>query len=430
MLTQIFFDNFKSLKDVRLPLGRRAIFCGPNAAGKSNLAEALDFLGHVVRDGLSYAVAEKGGFYNICFRKKRRARSPIFFRVIGQGREGSYIADFDISINIQARTEAIRSDFEVILEKYLISARATFDSQSSYRILIERKGESYSVETLADLPKGIRMGDMWSPDMIKRFLGEAFKPQPRSLLLSAFFTTFMPFSLIVKALSGLRIFQINPRIARQPGTPSLTGELGKNGENLAAALDYLSVEDPWTFNNLQQWVREVVPGASALKTSYTESKKIGLFLQERGFGTPWYADDLSDGTIMAMALFLALLDRRFTTVLVEEPENSLHPWILRRFLEHTNEVTNEKQVLITTHSPMVVAASRPEELFLIERRGGGTGVIPAVDREPMLSEIIQKKYMNLGDYWVDGGVGAVPETPDLDQGELFDEDQSDEDHSH
>jgi hypothetical protein len=246
-------------------------------------------------------------------------------------------------------------------------------------------------------------------------LEDVFEPLPQQLLLTALrgvsFGFFNRLKRVSAELEGLRVFQINPRTARQAGTPSVTRGLGKHGENLPVAVDtFLARRN--LGNRLLSWMQDVVPALSSLEPGYTETKQIGLFLHERGFGAPWYAEDLSDGTIMSLALFISLLEPTHRTVVIEEPENSLHPWILKRFLDRCREVSAERQILITTHSPLVVASARPEELFLIERKSGETGVVPATDRDHALSQLMRKDFLDLGEYWMSGSLGAVPEPPE------------------
>src|SRR5688572_32146599 len=45
--------------------------------GKSNLADCLDFISEIYRHGLEMAVARKGGYENIAFRRMRRAKGGI-----------------------------------------------------------------------------------------------------------------------------------------------------------------------------------------------------------------------------------------------------------------------------------------------------------------------------------------------------------------
>lgn len=427
MLDELQIYNFKSLKEVRFRPSKISFFCGPNAAGKSNLAEAIDFLSRTMRDGVSVAVGHLGGFYNICYRKMRRTRAPIVFSVassdevtIGPGH--TYHVDANISFGIRAKSEAIRADFEVDSEHYQLVYTSTDSERSRHTYTIRREGDRY-VATLD-------VAQERDQDSIERYyfpnkamletLDRFFKPTPTSLLLPTLLSgTFFPAFTTLPTLHGIRVFQLNPRVASQPGTPSVATELGRRGENLGAVIDYLIENNPETFETLQRWLRDVVPGMISLKTDYTEGRKLGLYLREKGFGSDWYADDLSDGTIISIALFIALLDKRYRTILIEEPENSLHPWMLRRFLDRVREVSEEKQVLITTHSPLVVAASSPDELFLMERKDGRTTIIPAIERDENLSEIVRRNFLDLGSYWLSGGVGAVPEPPEEDEWDLF-----------
>jgi predicted ATPase len=418
MLTEIYFDNFKSLKEVLIRPKELGFFCGPNAAGKSNLADAIDFLSQTFRNGISYAVAAKGGFYNMCFRKMRRARGAITCRVKGETIVGKgHKIEFEASFEIRAKGEAIRADFEVTQERYFAQFSAREPSNYSYSLEIERTGNGYGSK-LRTTGKPLESRVFRPPsELVELF--DAIRPEPDNLLVSSWLPNIFALRTIQRQLSGVRVFQISPRIAREEGTPSVSGELGRHGENLASAIDYIFTNSPRTFEKLQVWLRDVVPEIAALEVGYTESRKIGLYLTEKGFRGPWIADEMSDGTIMSIALFLALLDRRHTTVMIEEPENSLHPWMLRKFLGHAREVSKEKQILVTTHSPLVVAASRPEELYLIERKKGRTQVIPAIEREPILTEMLQKQLMDLGEFWLSGGIGAIPDAPDVDQGDLF-----------
>jgi hypothetical protein len=73
---------------------------------------------------------------------------------------------------------------------------------------------------------------------------------------------------------------------------------------------------------------------------------------------------------------------------------------------------------------LVVATARPENLFLVEKSFGRTQIIPAIEREPLLPEIIRKDFLNLGDYWLSGGLGAVPEAAKFEDEEIFKEPQS------
>jgi predicted ATPase len=420
MIRKISVSNFKSLKNVSLALGPLSIFCGPNASGKTNLVEALDFLSQVFRNGLQYGVSEKGGFYNICFRRVRRTKGAIAFRVVAEAKQSKVRGRksvLDLSFSIKAKTEAIRAEFVIEQEEYAFSIEDN-ETKTIGHLKIKRTENGYISESWpVDEKIFDEISGFKSHESLNELLKDLFVPLPQQLLITGLtgisFGFLNRFKRVSQELEGLRVFQINPRTARQAGAPSVTRGMGKHGENLPVAVDnFLSRRN--LSNRLISWMQDVIPGLSALDSGYTETKQIGLFLQERGFGAPWYADDLSDGTIMSLALFICLLEPTHRTVVIEEPENSLHPWILSRFLSRCREVSTERQILITTHSPIVVASARPEELFLIERKIGETRVIPAIEREQGIRQLIRKDFMDLGEYWMSGSLGAVPEPPELD----------------
>jgi predicted ATPase len=423
MINEISVTNYKSLKDVTVSLRPVSFFCGPNASGKTNLAEALDFLSEVFRNGLQYAVAEKGGFYNICFRRQRRTKGAIGFRIVGETKiQRDSILRYEVRFTFRAQTQAIRSRFIVEEEEYAFRISSFEPTEGTLEVRIFRQGKAYFAEARETTDKQFeRWFDVGSFASFKEIVAQVFKPRPQQLLLGPGQTFGFGFLGVVRRvgleLEGFRVFQINPRTARQAGAPSVTKGLGRHGENVPVVVDSFLSRKRLT-KRLISWMRDVVPDLADLLPRYTETKQTGLFLQEKGFGLPWYAEDLSDGTIMALGLFICLLEPTHRTVLIEEPENGLHPWILKRFLDRCREVSGGKQILITTHSPLVVSAAQPEELFLIERRNGQTEIIPAINREPELRNIIRTDLLDLGDYWMSGGLGAVPAPPVIEEPEL------------
>ena len=415
MIKRLRIENFRSLKNVDITLPPVSYMCGPNASGKTNLSEALDFVAQVFQRGLPYAVAEKGGFYNMCFRRERRSRGAISFNLQGQITGKSVTVDVDVSFSLQTRAQTIRSDFYVETESYNFVLRS---KNGTGFLKISRSGDHYECDTSKSFPKDI--GEEYPMLGFARqfFKEEQFPAEERTLLYSAPQQPFFPLGEEIQELASLRVFRINPRTARQSGIPSVLGELGKFGENLPAVLDVLAIDEPDIFSHLEDLMKEVIPGLASLRTRYTASRQMGLFLQEEGFGNPWDAEELSDGTLMSMALFVALLDPRYNCVVIEEPENSLHPWILRKFLNCCREEAGSKQILLTTQSPLVVATAGPENLFLVERHDGMTEIVRAVDRESVLPEMLQRQFLDLGQYWMSGALGAIP-IPEPAQEDLF-----------
>jgi len=430
MITNIKIDNFKSLKGVDIALGPVNFFVGPNASGKSNFVEALDFLAHALREDLPFAVTEKGGFFNICHRRQRRARGAIAFDVSSRQRRGDTSCNLNLSFQLRTTGEDIRADYFIasetinaVLEPAPGKLAPTLHAEIK-RLEAGTSNEKYQIVVYQtgleeEKPTGLQMQFTRGIGFLKDITSKRFKPRRQSLLFAGFLKGFYAMDWMTQDIEGLRVFQLNPRVARQPSAPSVHGELGRRGENLAAAIDQMRLKDPRNFKLLSAWLKDVVPSLSRLLTDYTDTRQLGLFFEEEGFAARWFAEDVSDGTIMSVALFLGLLDKRHRVVVFEEPETSLHPWILNRFLERCREQAKNRQVIITTHSPLAIARAAPEELYLTDRRDGITSFKKALDVETELPQIIRKDLIDLGEYWLSGGLGAVPEVPDVEQIDLF-----------
>jgi len=425
MITNLKIDNFKSLKHLDVDFGRLNFIVGPNASGKTNLAEALDFLSHAIREDLAYAVSEKGGFYNICHRRQRRARGAISFSITCEFKVAADVrCNFTLAFQIKTKGEDIRADFFVSSEDLVIDLNATGTRPGKVRLHIWRVEDEYQSnlsQQFEDEGNKNRHIARFTQryERIPEMLSNVYDPSPQSLLISGYFRDFWPISLVARELRGLRVFQFNPRLARQPAAPSVHGDLGRRGEHLAAALDRVRLQEGNTFKTLTTWLKDVVPSLGRLMTDYTDSRQLGLFFEEEGFAARWFSEDVSDGTIMSVALFFSLLDRRHRIVMIEEPETSLHPWILRKFLDRCREQSTKRQIIITTHSPLAVANAKPSELYLIERVDGITRLRRASDLESNLEDIIRDDLLDLGEYWLSGGLGAVPQVPDASEDELF-----------
>jgi predicted ATPase len=405
MIDHLHIENFRSVKLLDISLPPISFFCGPNASGKTNFSEALDFLSLTFEKGLAFAIAEKGGFYNMCFRRERRSRGAIRFDVSGKVSRKEVLLTIAIHFSIQTRGQAIRSDFYVESESYTFNLES---SEGKGFVRIFKKDEKYLCTASDSFPSDISALYPMVRAAAGFFANNHIEADDRTLLYPSPYESFFPFSREIRALASARVFRINPRTARQSGAPSVLGELGKFGDNLPSALDNLAINHAPIFKRLEELLKEVVPGLTSLRTRYTASRQMGLFLQEEGFGNPWDAEELSDGTLMSMALFVALLQPSYRCVMIEEPENSLHPWILRKFLQLCEEVSETKQVMLTTQSPLVVAIAEPGNLFLVERKEGMTEIVPALEREKILPEMLKRQFLDLGQYWLSGGLGAVP----------------------
>lgn len=424
MITNLVIDNFRSLSSIEVELGSMNFVVGPNASGKSNFVAALDFLSHVANENLQYAVAECGGFSNMTNRRRRaKGGSSIVFKISGKAPvNGNGSIEYKLNFELRTRSEEIRADFFVASEQLFFRTNSADSKAGEFNVFREGAAENQRyVHAIEGTPFNLFSNyddslKTWLPNLFEQGL---FRPEPQGLLLGSFLSQFGPLGIISSELKSCGVYQLNPRVARQPSAPSVSGSMGRRGENFASALDRMKSKDKASFDTLSEWLRDVLPSLNYLDTDYTDTRQMGLFVQEDGFPSRWFAEDISDGTIMSLALFFVLLDKRHKTVIIEEPENTLHPWVLRKFLQHCRELEENRQILITTHSPIVVAHAMPDELYLMDRQHGMSSMKRATDVEPNLADIIVPDLLDLGQYWMSGGLGAVPTAPEARTGDLF-----------
>jgi len=128
-------------------------------------------------------------------------------------------------------------------------------------------------------------------------------------------------------------------------------------------------------------MRRVVPNLDDIRPGFTSDRRLALRFYEEGLSRPWSSEEISDGTLRSLALLATLFDPRSRLTLVEEPENSLHPWVIRQFVEACRQV-RDKQVILTTHSPTLLDCLEPHEVVVVSREDGYTRLRRLSDLAP------------------------------------------------
>jgi predicted ATPase len=436
-IERIKISAYRSLWSVELQPSPFRVVVGANNSGKTNLLDAIHFLGEVHRHGIDIAVSRKGGFENIAHRQKRRTKRPMTFEVWACLGDAEYRAAQMRAIDpsrrrrrgvvdrlrkrskerqvrlchffaLKAASQAIDADFHVDEERIQLwegpaNGLRGVDDQLIVDIQRARGTLTFNIlgHELADGDDADVDDDQESapPDIatiarddpyLEALIDPLYEPGFREFTRRHVTQT----SLALKALnyneilrtfgaqlSQTRLYQLAPIECRRPGVPIPSPELDLHGANLPAVVDYLQKSHPGAWHEVEQAMRTVVPRLTGIKTVYTTDRRLALQFAEAGFGRPWSSEDISDGTVQSLALFCVLFDPRSRMTLVEEPENSVHPWIIRHFVDACRRVT-DKQVLVTTHSPVLVDHLKPNEVEIAWRSEGRTHVAPLVELDP------------------------------------------------
>jgi predicted ATPase len=104
-----------------------------------------------------------------------------------------------------------------------------------------------------------------------------------------------------------------------------------------------------------------------------------------------------------LALVLALFDARIPLLGIEEPENSLHPWILREIVKLCTRQPG-KQVVMTTHSPVLLDYAPAESVHLMWREGGQSKIGRMLDLDEDVRKVWESGETSLFELYDSGGI--------------------------
>ncbi|MEO8657067.1 MAG: AAA family ATPase [Bryobacteraceae bacterium] len=135
-----------------------------------------------------------------------------------------------------------------------------------------------------------------------------------------------------------------------------------------------------------------------------EGGTVQVFFSEGDFSVP--ATRLSDGTLRYLCLLAILCDPTPPPLIcIEEPELGLHPDILPKLVDLLLQASERTQLIVTTHSDVLVDAltHRPDAVVVCEKHDGRTELRRLTESElkPWLG-----KY-RLGELWTNGQIGGT-----------------------
>ena len=121
-----------------------------------------------------------------------------------------------------------------------------------------------------------------------------------------------------------------------------------------------------------------------------------------GFDTPFYQQDMSDGTLKMLAYLLLMEDPAPAPLIgIEEPENGLHHQLLATLASEFKEYAEKSrgpQLLITTHAPYFVDALTPDEVWILDKgKDGFSTLVRAADIQGVLA--LYDEGLPMGSLW-------------------------------
>ena len=410
--------NYKCLKDITLgrlwnlkdhePLTPMTAVIGKNGVGKSTLFDAFGFISDSLKLGVEEACDAngRGGFTRIrSYGVKEPIEFEIYYKETGNSRPVTYYfsVELDSSNRPYVKKERLRqrrkgqkhgwpfsflmleSGSGIVWKRYEEGEQIKDDEDFRFNDYLKKKynsdGEESKEKEFVELEDNRKLGIAT--------LG-ALKQHPR---ISAF----------RKFLEDWYLSYFTPDAARSLPLAGPQKHLNIHGDNLGNVVQFMEREHKLKFKNILTKIADKIPGINKIDTEKTNDGRLLLRFNDKGFADPFYAQQMSDGTLKLFAYLLMLEDPSPPPFLcIEEPENGLYHKLLETlvldFREHATGRKGGSQIFSTTHQPYFVDALEPNEVWVLEKAEDGYSTIKRANKDPIVTNLV-KEGLPLGGLW-------------------------------
>lgn len=403
MLHRVAIKGFKSLIDVELELPRLVVFAGPNAAGKSNLLDALQTLARVGTERtLTEALAPPiRGFPSEAFTLPAGGLPELL-------KQES--ATFSLEADVDVGSTASNGAADRLRYRVAISVEPDTGVLSLADEYLTRLKRDW---TPRDLPRI----DVEDGQLILRRAGRG-RPQHEELDVKHTMlsdarhsgSSYPHFDRLRAELRGWRTYYLDPAAAmRAAMPPQEVTDIGASGGHLAPFLYGLKVREPKAFAAIRRTLRSVIPAIGDLDVDLDTSRGT-LDIQIEQDGTLFSSRVVSEGTLRVLGLCAIAVKAQSGLIAFEEPENGVQPQRLDRIAQLLTSVPQRSgaQIVVTTHSPGFIAAML-ERAQARARAGDGDIGLFSVNRSGRATVV--KRLDGFG-LWQDEAIDELLREPD------------------
>ncbi|WP_276809012.1 AAA family ATPase [Castellaniella defragrans] len=390
--------NFRALRDVTLgklsgqggePLTPFTVVIGKNGVGKSSLFDAFGFVADCLAMDVETAcdLKQRGGFERL---RSKGVDEPIRFEIYYREEPKERPITYELSINLDT------------------SGRPFVESEVLKQ---RRKGQKHG-RPYPFLRLDHGKGKVWAGEEALEIEGEEDRAQtdveltdPRQLGIATLGTLkehprikrFRDF------LKGWYLSYFYPDAARSLPSAGPQRHLNVHGDNIGNVVQFMEREHKDRFRNILDRIASKIPGIARIDTEVTADKRVLLRFNDGAFDDPFFAQQMSDGTLKVFAYLLLLEDPDPPPfICIEEPENGLYHKLLealaQEFRAHASGKKHAPQIFVTTHQPYFVDALAPEEVWILEKGADGYSAIRRVSELEMVRNLVAEG-LPLGGLW-------------------------------
>lgn len=324
-LSRMTIEGYKSIKKCDISFGKINVLIGSNGAGKSNFISAFSLLQNILVKNLQVSVAQSG--VNALLYKGRKETEEIGFEV--------YFGNNSYGFNLVPT-----DDNRLIFRKEFFGYHGQWNNESNVA-----RGNSEA------------MWDTGAHNQIDQYVIPILKKQ------------------------NWRVYHFhdtgrNAKV-KQEHNISNNKMLIFDAANLAAFLYRLKGNYKKNYDEIVQTIQLIAPYFSdfVLEPQERNEEQIVLKWQQKGCEDIFNASQLSDGTLRFICLATLLLqphELQPATIIVDEPELGLHPYAITIFVEMVKQLSDEKQIIISTQSVELLNEFDVEDVIVVDRGENGS----------------------------------------------------------
>lgn len=390
--------NYRALKDILLgrtiterdkePLDPLTVVIGRNGTGKSSLFDAFGFLADCLTFGVEDACyrQERGGFNKL---RSYGQNGPIEFEIYYRESKNERPISYTLVIDCDSHGRP-----------YVAMERLRQRRQG------ESRGWPYS---FLDLKNG--KGSVWAGNSLGKVDEEDSEKNyielenPRLLGISTLgnLKEHPRISQFRRFMEGWYLSYFTPNAARDLPRVGPQKHLNRDGSNLGNFVQFMEKEHPKRFEKVLNEISEKIPGIQRITTEDSNDGRLLIQFYAEGFDKPFYAQNVSDGTLKMFAYLLLLEDPTPAPLLcIEEPENGLYHKLLQTLVFEFREAASGKkkgvQLFVTTHQPYLIDELNPSEVWILEKQNDGFSKITRASEVPEVIEMVNQG-LTLGSLW-------------------------------
>uniref|UniRef100_A0A832M1Y1 ATP-binding protein n=1 Tax=Oscillatoriales cyanobacterium SpSt-402 TaxID=2282168 RepID=A0A832M1Y1_9CYAN len=417
MLTKVEVLNYRALRYINQALSPFQVLIGPNASGKSTFLDVIAFIGDIVtQPSIADAV---------------RKRAPDIRDLTWMGTSDwlEFAVEAEIPSNIRTQYTRLRYEVRVGVDEEtdeiaLLTETLWFMSSNSneangnYQTLgLFPKSNNPPVRLTSEPNKRTPAG--WRKIVSKAGKGNdyfrsettdwnnIFRLGPKRSALANLpedETRFAASTWFKRYISeGIQRIMLNSEALRRPSPPQSPRTFMPDGSNLPWVVYELEQNNE---TRLKEWIahiRTALPDIRGIHTVERPEDRHRYLVVEYNTQLQAPSWTVSDGTLRMLALtILAYLPIIEGVYLIEEPENGIYPRAVETVFQSLSSVY-DAQILLATHSPVVLSLAEPQQLLCFARTENGETDIISGDKHPKLAS--WRGEVTLSDLYASGVLG-------------------------